>query len=78
MNFVCFPSGSFCTGRLIIFSAHEIGGRSGQGGCGKYARRHGEEDFQTASKAVLDRTGKRQSNFAEKNNRLAEWNPEKQ
>ncbi|WP_270544988.1 hypothetical protein [Butyricimonas paravirosa] len=55
---------------MIIFSAHGIGGQSGQGGCGKYALRHvGEEDFSAASKAILDRTDNRQSNFAEKNKR---------
>jgi hypothetical protein len=52
---------------LIIFSAHGIGGQSGQGGCGKYALQYvGEEDFPAASKAILDRADRRQSKFADK------------
>lgn len=44
--FFYFPSGTSCIERLIIFSAPKIGGRSGQGGRGKYALRCvGEEDF---------------------------------
>lgn len=72
MNFVCFPSGSFCTGRLIIFLPTKLAVGPGKEDVENTLAGTERKIFRQPAKRFLDRTGKRQSNFAEKNNRLAE------
>ncbi len=72
--FFVFPFGTIPYRKADYFSAHGIGGRSGQGGCGKYALQRNRRGRFSGSKRERSLAGTiaDQSNFAEKITGLTE------